>query len=605
MSAANDPRFGAVERDYNALKTQLNGGQLTREQFEAALQKLMVQDEQGRYWMMGAESGAWYVYDGQQWIQDVPPSGGAAPIAPAPVAAEPLTPAAVTPASITEPSTPAAVTPVDDLSASGPATPATTTEASTSSPLEAMTMAAVTPAATSTEPAKTEDVPPTPTPAAKADTPATPAASTTDPITSTFSTKTPAETEDVPPAPTPTAKADTPVTPVASTTDPITSTFNTKTPAKPETAPTPSAAVPATPPPADPITSTFKTPTPAASDPRDSAMTMPSFVPPKTTPPAEPVNAGMTMASFTPPPPPIDRAVTMPSFVPPKATVPPPAAIAAAAPAAAAPLRPRPRAVAAASHPFGGWLSAGGSLYRWSRGARPGGFGALRGQSDAGPAECDKRSDNTRDPGTGHGDQRADCRAPHQRADRRADHSAHGCAVCYPRADDCAARHHPGNQHSHPDANQHAGTAIRNARAAHTHQHLAAAAATATRTPVVEFQVTFGYQGYENWGNPSEDCASFNDKSLKRQLKWDVTVTNRSATTISTSEWAVPTAISSDGSQAKVCPYPPPNVPSNLTAKATFRAYVQPGQFVVRIAQQIRNTIYTRCLDAALREVSC
>ena len=74
MSVANDPRFGAVERDYSALKAQLTAAQMTREQFEAALQKLMVQDDSGRYWMMGAESGRWYVYDNQKWVQADPPS---------------------------------------------------------------------------------------------------------------------------------------------------------------------------------------------------------------------------------------------------------------------------------------------------------------------------------------------------------------------------------------------------------------------------------------------------------------------------------------------------------------------------------------------------
>jgi hypothetical protein len=32
----------------------------------------MIQDDQGRWWMVGAASGKWYVYDGQNWIAGDP-----------------------------------------------------------------------------------------------------------------------------------------------------------------------------------------------------------------------------------------------------------------------------------------------------------------------------------------------------------------------------------------------------------------------------------------------------------------------------------------------------------------------------------------------------
>ena len=46
MAGATDPRFAEVERQYYALKGQLSSGKLTRDQFEAALQKLMLLDSQ-------------------------------------------------------------------------------------------------------------------------------------------------------------------------------------------------------------------------------------------------------------------------------------------------------------------------------------------------------------------------------------------------------------------------------------------------------------------------------------------------------------------------------------------------------------------------------
>lgn len=92
MSQSSDPRFRNVEVQYQTLKSQLASGALTVEQFESALQGLMILDEQGRYWMMGAESGRWYVYEGQNWIQRDP--AGTTPSAPPPVAAPPAPSAA-------------------------------------------------------------------------------------------------------------------------------------------------------------------------------------------------------------------------------------------------------------------------------------------------------------------------------------------------------------------------------------------------------------------------------------------------------------------------------------------------------------------------------
>lgn len=72
-----DERFQQVEREYFRLKGQLAAGQITHEQFEAALRPLMFQDAQGRYWMIGVDSGKWHLYDGQQWQQTNPPTASA------------------------------------------------------------------------------------------------------------------------------------------------------------------------------------------------------------------------------------------------------------------------------------------------------------------------------------------------------------------------------------------------------------------------------------------------------------------------------------------------------------------------------------------------
>ncbi len=77
-----DP-FRQAEDEYLRLKGQLAAGRITREQFDAALKQLMIPDAQGRHWMIGPDSGKWYVHDGQNWVEAQPPSvGGYVPAAP-------------------------------------------------------------------------------------------------------------------------------------------------------------------------------------------------------------------------------------------------------------------------------------------------------------------------------------------------------------------------------------------------------------------------------------------------------------------------------------------------------------------------------------------
>ncbi len=96
----NPDPFRRVQDEYFRLKGQLATGRITREQFETALKALMVQDAQGRYWILGADSGKWNVHDGGQWIESTPPQAqdakpltlperGAPPSAPPPAFVQP------------------------------------------------------------------------------------------------------------------------------------------------------------------------------------------------------------------------------------------------------------------------------------------------------------------------------------------------------------------------------------------------------------------------------------------------------------------------------------------------------------------------------------
>ncbi|MCX6032853.1 MAG: SUMF1/EgtB/PvdO family nonheme iron enzyme [Chloroflexi bacterium] len=62
-----------VAAEFRQLKAQYDAGTLSETDFKARLQDLMLQDEQGRWWMIGYETGQWYVHDGEKWVRAEPP----------------------------------------------------------------------------------------------------------------------------------------------------------------------------------------------------------------------------------------------------------------------------------------------------------------------------------------------------------------------------------------------------------------------------------------------------------------------------------------------------------------------------------------------------
>ncbi len=65
-------QFKRVEDEYFRLKGLLAAGRITPEQFEVALKELPFQDAEGRYWMIGADSGKWYLHNGVSWVEANP-----------------------------------------------------------------------------------------------------------------------------------------------------------------------------------------------------------------------------------------------------------------------------------------------------------------------------------------------------------------------------------------------------------------------------------------------------------------------------------------------------------------------------------------------------
>jgi len=58
---------------FNKLQSSFQAGDLSQGNYQTALKNLLVQDDEGDYWMLGMESGEWYCFDGDEWHLRLPP----------------------------------------------------------------------------------------------------------------------------------------------------------------------------------------------------------------------------------------------------------------------------------------------------------------------------------------------------------------------------------------------------------------------------------------------------------------------------------------------------------------------------------------------------
>lgn len=65
--------FQEAERRYAEIKQRHEAGTLTNEEFDEQLKQLMVQDQEGLWWVKSRGTGDWYKHDGTAWIKDTPP----------------------------------------------------------------------------------------------------------------------------------------------------------------------------------------------------------------------------------------------------------------------------------------------------------------------------------------------------------------------------------------------------------------------------------------------------------------------------------------------------------------------------------------------------
>jgi hypothetical protein len=60
-------KFRDIERLYKELRERQAAGDVSADDMKSELKKMMLRDEENRYWMMGGKTGSWYIYDGSAW----------------------------------------------------------------------------------------------------------------------------------------------------------------------------------------------------------------------------------------------------------------------------------------------------------------------------------------------------------------------------------------------------------------------------------------------------------------------------------------------------------------------------------------------------------
>jgi hypothetical protein len=66
--------FKEVENAFGVLRRRFRDNEISRREFIDRLKKLRLRDDQGRFWMIGAQTGRWYYFDGKEWVRSDPPT---------------------------------------------------------------------------------------------------------------------------------------------------------------------------------------------------------------------------------------------------------------------------------------------------------------------------------------------------------------------------------------------------------------------------------------------------------------------------------------------------------------------------------------------------
>ncbi|MDP2957399.1 MAG: zinc ribbon domain-containing protein [Longimicrobiales bacterium] len=67
-------QFREAEDTFALLREKFNDRRISQKEFVDSLKQLRIKDDEGRFWVIGAQSGKWYAFEGGEWVEAKPPS---------------------------------------------------------------------------------------------------------------------------------------------------------------------------------------------------------------------------------------------------------------------------------------------------------------------------------------------------------------------------------------------------------------------------------------------------------------------------------------------------------------------------------------------------
>jgi hypothetical protein len=67
-------QFRDAEATYSLLREKFRDKRISPQEFSDSLKQLRIKDEDGRFWVIGAQSGKWYAFENGEWVEAKPPS---------------------------------------------------------------------------------------------------------------------------------------------------------------------------------------------------------------------------------------------------------------------------------------------------------------------------------------------------------------------------------------------------------------------------------------------------------------------------------------------------------------------------------------------------
>jgi len=67
-------QFREAEATYSLLRERFQEKKISAQEFSDSLKQLRIKDDEGRFWVIGAQSGKWYAFENGEWVEAKPPS---------------------------------------------------------------------------------------------------------------------------------------------------------------------------------------------------------------------------------------------------------------------------------------------------------------------------------------------------------------------------------------------------------------------------------------------------------------------------------------------------------------------------------------------------